>query len=125
MGAYGNVLDLIGNTPLVRLRNFDTGGCELYAKLESQNPGGSIKDRIGDARCVLYRSIFESGESTGARNVDGAGDLGPDEASDRRGRVRRWYGWHVDRDWTVHATHRPARADDPCRSEGFGARRCR
>src|SRR5436189_76069 len=47
MGAYGNVLDLIGNTPLVRLRNFDTGGCELYAKLESQNPGGSIKDRIG------------------------------------------------------------------------------
>ena len=45
--AYGNVLDLIGNTPLVRLRNFDTGSCELYAKLESQNPGGSIKDRIG------------------------------------------------------------------------------
>src|SRR5207244_12919577 len=35
------------NTPLVRLRNFDTGRCELYAKLESQNPGGSIKDRIG------------------------------------------------------------------------------
>src|SRR5438046_2575026 len=47
MTAYGNVLDLIGNTPLVRLRNFDTGRCELYAKLESQNPGGSIKDRIG------------------------------------------------------------------------------
>ena len=47
MSPYGNVLDLIGNTPLVRLRNFDTGRCELYAKLESQNPGGSIKDRIG------------------------------------------------------------------------------
>src|SRR5438093_6724013 len=47
MTAYANVLDLIGNTPLVRLRNFDTGRCELYAKLESQNPGGSIKDRIG------------------------------------------------------------------------------
>ena len=42
-----SVLDLIGNTPLVRLRNFATGRCELYAKLESQNPGGSIKDRIG------------------------------------------------------------------------------
>jgi len=41
-----SVLDLIGNTPLVRARNIDTGLCELYLKLESQNPGGSIKDRI-------------------------------------------------------------------------------
>lgn len=41
-----SVLDLIGNTPLVRVRNIDTGPCELYLKLESQNPGGSIKDRI-------------------------------------------------------------------------------
>ena len=47
MGAYANVLDLIGNTPLVRMRKLDAGRCELYAKLESQNPGGSIKDRIG------------------------------------------------------------------------------
>ncbi|MDD0974182.1 cystathionine beta-synthase [Pseudomonas fontis] len=41
------VLALIGNTPLVRVSRFDTGPCELYLKLESQNPGGSIKDRIG------------------------------------------------------------------------------
>jgi cystathionine beta-synthase len=41
------LLALIGNTPLVRLESFDTGPCELYVKLESQNPGGSIKDRIG------------------------------------------------------------------------------
>jgi cystathionine beta-synthase len=41
-----SVLNLIGNTPLVRVRNIDTGPCELYLKLESQNPGGSIKDRI-------------------------------------------------------------------------------
>jgi cystathionine beta-synthase len=41
-----SVLDLIGNTPLVRVCNIDTGPCELYLKLESQNPGGSIKDRI-------------------------------------------------------------------------------
>src|SRR4030095_15594542 len=47
MAAYGNVLDLIGDTPLVRLHKFDTGRCELFAKLESHNPGGSIKDRIG------------------------------------------------------------------------------
>ena len=39
-------LHLIGNTPLVRLTEFDTGPCELFLKLESQNPGGSIKDRM-------------------------------------------------------------------------------
>jgi cystathionine beta-synthase len=42
-----SVLSLIGNTPMVRVRNLDTGPCELFLKLESQNPGGSIKDRIG------------------------------------------------------------------------------
>ena len=47
MTRYGNVLDLIGNTPLVPLKNLDTGVCQLFAKLESHNPGGSIKDRIG------------------------------------------------------------------------------
>src|SRR6187455_645125 len=41
------VLDLIGNTPLVPVTRMDTGPCTLFLKLESQNPGGSIKDRIG------------------------------------------------------------------------------
>src|ERR1700742_2118056 len=41
------VLDLIGNTPMVEITQFDTGCCQLFVKLESQNPGGSIKDRIG------------------------------------------------------------------------------
>ena len=41
------VLELIGNTPMVRVSRFDTGLCTLFLKLESQNPGGSIKDRIG------------------------------------------------------------------------------
>lgn len=41
------VLDLIGNTPLVEVTRLDTGPCTLLLKLESQNPGGSIKDRIG------------------------------------------------------------------------------
>ncbi|WP_184256403.1 pyridoxal-phosphate dependent enzyme [Rhodopseudomonas rhenobacensis] len=40
-----SLLDLIGNTPLVELTQFDTGPCRLFAKLEFQNPGGSIKDR--------------------------------------------------------------------------------
>lgn len=42
----GSVLELIGDTPVVELTKFDTGSCRLFAKLESQNPGGSIKDRI-------------------------------------------------------------------------------
>ncbi|MBW8846295.1 MAG: pyridoxal-phosphate dependent enzyme [Burkholderiales bacterium] len=41
------VLDLIGNTPLLPVQRLDTGPCQLFLKLESQNPGGSIKDRIG------------------------------------------------------------------------------
>jgi cystathionine beta-synthase len=41
------VLALIGNTPLVEVTQLDTGPCALFLKLESQNPGGSIKDRIG------------------------------------------------------------------------------
>jgi len=42
-----SMIDLIGGTPLVRLRTFgvDTPGVELYAKAEFQNPGGSVKDR--------------------------------------------------------------------------------
>ncbi len=47
MQVYDSVLDLIGNTPIVRINHLDTGPCTLYIKLESQNPGGSVKDRIG------------------------------------------------------------------------------
>jgi cystathionine beta-synthase (O-acetyl-L-serine) len=43
-----NVLDLIGNTPMVRLRNIPGPDCaDIFVKLEFLNPGGSIKDRIG------------------------------------------------------------------------------
>lgn len=42
-----SVLDLIGRTPMVRAQHLDAGLCELFLKLESANPGGSIKDRIG------------------------------------------------------------------------------
>ena len=47
MPIHASVLELIGRTPIVKARRLDTGPCELYFKLESQNPGGSIKDRIG------------------------------------------------------------------------------
>src|SRR3979409_2056398 len=46
MAYVKNVLDLIGNTPLVEVKRLETGRCRLFLKLENQNPGGSIKDRI-------------------------------------------------------------------------------
>src|SRR5712675_179231 len=45
--TYGNALEMIGNTPMLAVRRLDTGRCQLFLKLENQNPGGSIKDRIG------------------------------------------------------------------------------
>ena len=42
-----SVLALVGNTPLLETHGFDTGPCRLFLKLENQNPGGSIKDRVG------------------------------------------------------------------------------
>jgi cysteine synthase B len=58
-------VDLIGRTPLVRLRRFEreTPGVELYAKAEWQNPGGSVKDRAA-ARMIL------DGEASGALTRD-------------------------------------------------------
>jgi cystathionine beta-synthase len=47
MQVYANVLEMIGRTPMLKLGRLDTGPCELFLKLEMQNPGGSIKDRIG------------------------------------------------------------------------------
>ena len=47
MRYYDNVVDLIGNTPLVRLRNVTAGiDATVLAKVEYFNPGGSVKDRI-------------------------------------------------------------------------------
>ena len=57
------VLELIGNTPMIRITKLDTGVCELYLKLESQNPG-SIKDRIG-------LSMIEQAEKDGILKPDG------------------------------------------------------
>jgi cystathionine beta-synthase len=55
---YGSALELIGHTPLLAARHLDTGPCQLFLKLENQNPGGSIKDRVG-----LY--LIESAEREG------------------------------------------------------------
>ena len=59
MKIYNNILELIGNTPIVKLHGFDTGPCQLFMKLETQNPGGSIKDRIALA---MIEAAEKSGE---------------------------------------------------------------
>jgi len=58
MAIQQSVLELIGNTPIVKAQRLDAGKCELFLKLESANPGGSIKDRIG-------LSMIESAERAG------------------------------------------------------------
>ena len=47
MKVYNNILETIGQTPIIKLDNLYEGQeVEIYGKLESLNPGGSIKDRI-------------------------------------------------------------------------------
>ena len=59
-----SILDIIGNTPMLKLSAFDTGPCDLFVKLENHNPGGSIKDRIG-------LSIIEEAEKSGVLKPGG------------------------------------------------------
>ena len=53
-----SLLEMIGNTPLLEIKNIDVGVCRLFVKMESQNPGGSIKDRVAV-------SIIEQAEKDG------------------------------------------------------------
>jgi len=58
MKTYGDILATLGNTPLVELRRFHPGGSLLTAKIESFNPGCSVKDRIAPG-------LVEDGERKG------------------------------------------------------------
>jgi cystathionine beta-synthase len=58
MEIYENILETLGNTPLIKLGRFHTGPAMLAAKVESFNPGSSVKDRIGIA-------MIEAGEKAG------------------------------------------------------------
>jgi len=58
-GRYGDIVEAIGNTPLVELRRLSPKpGVRIYAKLESYNPTGSVKDRVA-------RSLIEHAETEG------------------------------------------------------------
>lgn len=59
-----NILETIGNTPLVKIRKMNTGKAEVIAKVEYFNPGGSVKDRIGLA-------MIEAAEKNGTLKPGG------------------------------------------------------
>lgn len=59
-----NILETIGNTPLVKIRELNTGKAEVIAKVEYFNPGGSVKDRIGLA-------MIEAAEKNGTLKPGG------------------------------------------------------
>ncbi len=64
---YNNILDAIGNTPLVRIRNLNPNpAVEIYAKLEGFNPTGSIKDRIA---LEMIRQAQEVGTLTPGKTI--------------------------------------------------------
>jgi cysteine synthase len=58
MARYANILETIGNTPLVKLGKLAPPGVNVYVKVESFNPMGSIKDRMA-------RAVIEQAEATG------------------------------------------------------------
>jgi cystathionine beta-synthase len=58
MPVHDSILDTVGRTPLVRLDEVVAEGPDVLAKVESFNPGGSVKDRIG-------RSMIEAAEEAG------------------------------------------------------------
>ena len=58
MTEIKSLIDLIGNTPLVQVKTFDTGDCNLFLKMENMNPGSSIKDRVA-------LKIIEDAEKSG------------------------------------------------------------
>ncbi|MEJ1964612.1 MAG: cysteine synthase A [Gammaproteobacteria bacterium] len=59
MARYDNILQTIGNTPLVRLNRLAPAGVNVYVKIEAFNPMGSVKDRMA-------RAIIEQAEQSGA-----------------------------------------------------------
>jgi cysteine synthase len=105
-----NLLELVGNTPLVELKH--VGDVQIYAKLEGQNPTGSIKDRIAKA---MIEAAEASGELEPGRELlePTSGNTGislalvaklsgypltcvmPENATDERKRLLRLFGANI------------------------------
>ena len=110
-GVSPSIVDLVGNTPLIRLRRIerDLAGVELYAKAEWQNPGGSVKDRpalrmiqegIASGQLVAGKTILDatSGNTGIAYAMMGAAMdykvtlCVPENVTPERKRILRAYG---------------------------------
>ncbi|MBS4026295.1 MAG: cysteine synthase A [Clostridia bacterium] len=61
---YNDITELIGGTPIVRLNRLETGEAQVLVKLESFNPGGSVKDRIGIAMIKAAEELGLINENT-------------------------------------------------------------
>lgn len=74
-----NITELVGNSPIIKLKNSPENSAEIYLKLEYFNPGGSVKDRIA------LQMIRQAEQGT----------------LEKRGNDCRAYFWKY-RDWTCH-----------------------
>lgn len=63
---YTNTLETIGNTPLVELKKFSSSQVKIFAKLEGQNPSGSIKDRVA---LHMIETAEKNGELTKDKTI--------------------------------------------------------
>jgi len=114
MKIYKSIIDLIGNTPIVQLNKLpDSNGANVYIKLESFNPGGSVKDRA--ALNMIERAEAEGklipGKSTIIEPTSGNTGIGitmvsavkgyrciitmPDNATPERVKIMKAYGAEV------------------------------
>jgi cysteine synthase len=114
MKLYNSILDLIGKTPIVKLNHIpDSNGADVYIKLESFNPGGSVKDRA--AVSMIERAEAEGkitpGKSTIIEPTSGNTGIGiamvcaakgyrciitmPDNATVERVKILKAYGAEV------------------------------
>lgn len=114
MKIYQSILDLIGNTPIVKLNKVaDSKGAEVFIKLESFNPGGSVKDRaaLNMIQTAEERGLINPADSTIIEPTSGNTGIGlamvcaakgyrcvitmPDNATEERVKILKAYGAEV------------------------------
>ena len=131
-----NILELVGNTPLVRINRMNpVPGVELLVKLESMNPGGSVKDRIGlkmveqaeaDGRLTPEKIVLEASSGNTAIGLAMACAVKgyrlmvtmSESASEERKKILRAYGaeilltpGHLSTDGAIEEAYRLAREE--------------
>ncbi|MGG5254025.1 cysteine synthase A [Neobacillus sp. SM06] len=114
MKIYHSILDLIGNTPIVKLNKIpDPNGAEVFIKLESFNPGGSVKDRaaMNMIQTAEEQGMINPADSTIIEPTSGNTGIGlamvcaakgyrciitmPDNATEERVKILKAYGAEV------------------------------